>query len=661
MRYSVKECELYGLRNPFLFFSGWVERAATKLIVMENGKVCYEYPFSVTKSKIHTFSLRTGIKSTRFFSHYEMYVEDSLGRKHMIYECNSTPVHRLLQKLKPNKYRIFSKKYLKAYKHLFDRTYDLRNNVEYNKWIKEKESFNPVEEYDYNPLISIIIPVYNVSRKYLSECLDSILNQTYQNFEICLADDCSPSEETRTTLKEYALKDKRIKVCFREKNGHISEASNSALAMATGEFVGMMDNDDFLMPQALNEIVRVLNENRDLDFIYTDEDKIDLEGNRSDPQFKPDLALDKLYGGNYICHFNIVRREIMEKIGGFRKGYEGAQDFDLFIRIAEVTDKFYHIPKILYHWRMIPGSTALDAGSKNYAGAAGKRALEDLMNKKNVNAQVDIVVNTHYSVEYILDNDPKVGIIINVNEEGKKLKNNIHKMMENLAYKNLLFIFVCDNINTMYNNLENSNFSFECIKKENSFALTVNKIINSSDIEYFLFLDEKGKIDTFDALDLMCGYCSRNEFGLVGAKILNKNHFVVDSGYFLVNKKLLPTHLATYAVDYGNYGNLLVPNNYRVIEDAGVMISKSKFVELGGLDSDLDDKVIFYDLCLRCHSKGYRNIILPRVEISVDRLNTRHNECLLPLKKWENIGEDIENDLYYNVNLSNNIAFRLDK
>lgn len=665
MQFRIKECDIYGLRKPLLLLSGWVENIATKLIIEEGNNICYELDFPVTKSKIHSFSIRTPLASRGWISNYKIFVIDSNGTRYILMNVKSSPYSRFMQQAQPNKYKEFKKVSLKKYQNFVDTTYDLKDNEGYNEWIRKYETFNLVEDYAYKPLISIIIPVYNVDRKYLSECLDSILKQTYQNFEICLADDCSNKKETIDTLKEYMLKDERIKVIFREKNGHISEASNSALSLATGEFIGMMDNDDVLVPHALNEIVRVLNNNNSLDFIYTDEDKIDLEGNRSDPQFKPDFALDKLYGGNYICHFNVIRKTIMDKVGGFRKGYEGAQDFDLFIRIAEITNKFYHIPKILYHWRMIPGSTALDAGEKNYAGEAGKKALEDLFETKGIDVQVDIVVSTHYSVEYILKDYNLLDIIIPLKNDKadnvERILNRISIMKKNLSYNSILFTFIGNDEEFIKSCSDKNDLNYRFIRKTDNYANDLNDAVSSSNSQCIMFLDCYSIIETFDAIELMTGYCLQPNIGFVGAKILNKNHIVVDSGYFLINNKILPVHYATYFFDYGYYGNLLVPNNYRIIEDNCLMIERDKLLSLGGFDNSIEDNMVFYDLMLRLNKNEYRNIILPRIEILSDLENTRHSQTNIPLEKWKRLGLDTIYDKYYNINLSDKIGYRLDK
>ena len=262
------------------------------------------------------------------------------------------------------------------------------NQEAYNKWLMESKKDIEYKELKYRPLISFVMPTYNVSRKLLSECLDSLLNQSYENFEICIADDCSSNEETIATLKEYEKKYDNIHVTYRKKNGMISEASNTAIKMASGEFIALVDNDDLVEKDALYYVVEALNENKNLDMIYSDEDKIDFKGKFMEPHFKPDYSPDTLMGVNYICHLCVLRKSIVDKVGGFRKKYDGSQDYDLFLRVVEETDKIHHIEKILYHWRQTPTSTAGYLGNKSYAYVAGKKALEDSLKRRGIIGEV---------------------------------------------------------------------------------------------------------------------------------------------------------------------------------------------------------------------------------------------------------------------------------
>ena len=316
---------------------------------------------------------------------------------------------------------------------------------DYLKWLELNEQTPVYEKLSYNPLISVIIPIYNIEPEYLMDCVESILNQHYQNFEICLADDASTNENTKNALKELEKKDERIKVVYREKNGNISKASNSALEIAKGDFIALMDDDDIIPENALYEMVKVLNKNKNIDMIYTDEDKLDMKKKRCDPHFKPDFSPDTLLGVNYICHFVLLRKKIVDKLGGFRSEYDGAQDYDLFLRFTEETKNIYHIPKILYHWRKVPGSTAATLENKNYAVERGKKAVEDALKRRNIPAEVHVPMDfTYYNVEYKYKKEPKISIIIPTKDYVDILEKCIDSIYEKTTYKNYEII-ICDN------------------------------------------------------------------------------------------------------------------------------------------------------------------------------------------------------------------------
>ncbi|HKC36787.1 MAG TPA: glycosyltransferase, partial [Chitinophagaceae bacterium] len=248
----------------------------------------------------------------------------------------------------------------------------------------------------YQPLFSIIMPVYNAPLNYLKKAIKSVENQAYKNWELCIADDKSTNRNVSRLLQKYQSKDKRIKVIFRKTNGHISNASNSALELATGDYIVLLDQDDELRPHSLYMVAKVINENRKLELVYSDEDKIDEEGNRFDPYFKTDWNKDLFYGQNLICHLGVYKLSLIKKIGGFRPGYEGSQDYDLALRCIEHLkyDQIYHIPHVLYHWRAIKGSTAVIMSNKNYAIDAGIKALKDHLKRTDQKATVEQNINS---------------------------------------------------------------------------------------------------------------------------------------------------------------------------------------------------------------------------------------------------------------------------
>lgn len=266
----------------------------------------------------------------------------------------------------------------------------------------------------HRPLISVVVPVYNVDERYLRECIESVRGQLYPHWELCIADDASTLAGVRTVLEEYARVDARIRVVYREENGHISAASNSALKLAGGEFVALLDHDDRLAPEALYEVIKLLNSHPDADMIYSDEDKIGRDGRRHMPFFKPDWSPDTIMAQNYTCPLGVYRLSLVREIGGFRVGFEGSQDYDLVLRLTEKTERIYHIPKILYHWRVIRESAAMDSGVKGYAYVAGLKVLQEAVERRGEAAEIEVVPGYPgcYRVKYYLPEDVKISIII---------------------------------------------------------------------------------------------------------------------------------------------------------------------------------------------------------------------------------------------------------
>jgi len=296
-----------------------------------------------------------------------------------------------------------------------------QNKTMYVDWINKHENYNPEEikaemaTWEKQPLISIVTPVYNVEERWFKAFLASIQEQYYENWELCLADDHSPSPHVRPLLEEAAASDKRIKVVFREENGHISEATNSAIDLATGEFVAFIDNDDTLAPWALYENVKAMNQDEEIDFLYSDEDKLSLAGERKEPFFKPNWNEELLLGHNYITHFVVVRKALIDQVGGLRSEYNGAQDYDFVLRATEKARKIHHISAILYHWRMAETSTAADPETKLYAIENGAKAVADALNRRGIKAEVSLNKKYlgSYRRQYPLTSTPKVTVLVN--------------------------------------------------------------------------------------------------------------------------------------------------------------------------------------------------------------------------------------------------------
>lgn len=573
----------------------------------------------------------------------------------------------------------------KKIKNKFLDVYNFLNQKEYLLWLeKNEETYEDYPEFAYNPLISICIPVYNVERKYLSECIDSILNQTYQNFEICLSNDCSTLEETIETLNEYEAKDSRIKVHHRTKNGHISKATNDALNIANGEFIGLMDNDDLLARNALAECVKVLNENPKLDFIYTDEDKMDMDGLRRDPHFKSDYAPDTLLGSNYLCHFEIMRKTIVDEIGGFRVGYEGAQDYDIFLRFLEKTtpEKVYHIPKILYHWRMIEGSTAATIDSKGYAVEKGRMSVEDSLKRRGIDAKVSIHPKVpYYLVQYTYDIEPMISIIIPTKDHADVTEQCLQSLYSLTTYKNFEVILMNNNsekketfklfkkYQDKYNNFRviDANYEF-------NYSKINNQAVYESKGDFVVLLNNDTEIITPNWLEIMVGYAMQPHIGAVGTKLLYPDDTVQHAGVILgIGGIAQHCFIDNPRDDVGFYGRLSVPFNYSAVTAACLMVEKKKYLEVNGLEEKLQVAFNDVDFNLKLLKAGYYNICLNHIELyhhesksrgddTVDTSSKKYQRFVqehdLMKERWGNI---LYQDKFYNPNLSLKKAFVLDK
>lgn len=548
----------------------------------------------------------------------------------------------------------------------------------YNMWLNENKAEINYKKFKYNPLISILIPVYNVEERYLRECLDSILSQSYDNYEICIVDDASTEEETLKVLQAYENNEK-IRIKHRKKNGHISRATNDALEMARGEFVALMDNDDVMGEDALYKVVEVLNKNKKLDLIYSDEDKLDKNGIRCYPHFKPDWSPDTLLSLNYICHLVVARTRLVKDVDGFTVGLEGAQDHDLLLKITEKTNNIFHIPEVLYHWRMIEGSTALKLDNKEYANDKGKMAIEAALKRRKLDARVEKdPVSTYYRVIYKCKKEPKVSVIIPTKDYADVTEACLRSIYEKTDYKNFEVLLV--------NNRSEEEKTFELFdkykKKHKNFKVIDADIeFNYSKInnlaakeakgEVLILLNNDTEVITPGWMSIMVGYAMQPHIGAVGAKLLYPDD-TIQHGGVVIGMGGVAGHIFSNEERGANmmYGRTRVPYDVGAVTAACLCVEKKKFDEVGGLEEDL--KVAFndIDLNLKLLEKGYYNVMLPMVELYHHESKSRgtdmvpgkkerfEREVLYMQDKW---GDALLNDKYYSVNYSLEGPFMLDR
>ena len=550
---------------------------------------------------------------------------------------------------------------------------------DYRAWIRDSEKETEYIRLKYRPLISVLIPVYNAEPKYLKACIDSVLQQSYDNFEICIVDDASTSRETIDTLKKYD-KDERIRIKHRKKNGHISRATNDALAMAKGEFVALLDNDDELTKDALYETVKVLNADKQIDFIYSDEDKLNKGGERCLPHFKPDYSPDTLLSLNYICHLAVIRTKIVREVGGFTVGLEGAQDHDLFLRVVEKTNRIYHIPKVLYHWRMIDGSTALDLSNKEYANDKGKEAIERALQRRRLKAKVEKdVPSTYYRVIYEFEREPLVSVIIPTKDYADVTEKCLKSVFEKTTYKNFEVVLVNnrsieEKTFELFERYKNkySNFRVIDADMEFNYSRINNYAVKQAKGKVIILLNNDTEIITPEWMTWMVGYAIQKHVGAVGAKLLYPDGTIQHGGVILgLGGVAGHAYIGKSRDELGAYGRLRVPYDYGAVTAACLCVEKKKFEQVGGLE-EKGLKVAFNDIDfnMKLLDKGYHNVFLPMVEIyhyesksrgmdtSPKKRERFEKEVKFMQKKW---GKKLFCDKCYNPNLSLNWDFVLDR
>ncbi len=555
----------------------------------------------------------------------------------------------------------------------------------YARWIENNERDLPeTEKLEYNPLFSVVVPVYNVERKMLNDCIESVLQQTYTNWELILVDDYSDREDVRETLQFYQDNDK-ISIFFREENGGISEASNTGLKECKGDFVAFLDCDDTLSVNALYEVAKLLNEDKELDLIYSDEDKISEDGStRFMPHFKPDWSPDTLLWSNYLNHLSVYRRSIVEQNSlFFRKEYDGSQDYDFVLRFTEHTDRerIGHISKILYHWRARKESAAADISAKPYALDAAKKAKEDAIRRRKLDAYLNEDVKCDaepckYQIVYRHHNE-MVSIIIPSIDNPDILKRCIDSICALTDYWNYEIIVV-DNGSS-----ENNRKTIERYLAEKSviyiydvypfnFSLMCNIGAKIANGEFLLFLNDNTEVIEKDWLSRMVGQASQSWIGAVGAKLLYPDSSLIQH-CGIVNYIFGPSNYLVNCDDKNNYYFYRNKANYDVIAvtAACLMVAKSKYLENSGFNEIFPDNFNDVDFCFRLLDKGYYNICLNNVilyhhdPLSKDS-SIAEIEKLIKLKKERDLLYRLNPDYFirdpfYNVNLSQtDIVFGID-
>ena len=552
--------------------------------------------------------------------------------------------------------------------------YKYQNWFDRHKVTKEELNRQKTVSFAYSPCISILVPTYNTPSKLLREMIDSVRNQSYVNWQMCIADG-SNQAETKKIIQEYASKDERIKVSWLSENYGISGNTNKALELATGEYTALFDHDDLLEPDALFEVVQSLQDVQH-DIVYTDEDKLNEQtGMLMDPSLKPDWSPDLFLSHNYITHLFVVKTDIIRSIGGFRSEYDGAQDYDLMFRCIEKSKDIYHLPKVLYHWRIHEGSTAGDPESKTYAFEAGRKAIQSHLDRMGIEGKAITLGKPLwglYRVEYVMKEEPLVSIIIPNYEHEDVLKTCIDSLFNVNTYKNFEIIVVENNSKSK------STFEYyEQVQKEHdnvrvvtwngtefNFSAINNFGVKYAKGEYILLLNNDTEMIEPDSLRELASNCMRDEVGIVGAKLLYDDDSIQHAGV-VIGFSGYAGHVFTGIMSKYEYGYMMraaITCDYSAVTAACLMTKKSIWKQVGGLDesfkvacNDIDyclkvrdlNQLVVYDAFSVWHhyeskSRGY--------EDNQEKKARYEDEVARWQKKW---GKYLpNNDPYYNKNFA---------
>ncbi len=513
--------------------------------------------------------------------------------------------------------------------------------VPYGLWYR---AYIPTEEtletqrkqkFDYSPLISIAVPAYQTPVEFLRQMIESLIVQTYSNWELCIVNASPDNEEMQKVLAEYSAGDSRVRFCNLKENLGIAENTNRAFAMTKGEFVGLLDHDDLLAPNALYEIVKILQDHPQADALYTDEDKVTTElDEHFQPHLKPDFNLDLLRSNNYICHFFVVRKSIVEKAGGFRKEFDGAQDYDFIFRCTENAGEVLHVPEILYHWRTHKASTADNPASKMYAFEAGKRAIEAHLERTGTKGEVSHTQDLgFYRVKYSVQGQPLVSVIIPNKDEKETLQTCLEMLEKNTGYQNFEIIIVENNSTTdeifRYYKELSGNRKIHLLRwgKEFNYSAINNFAVAHAKGEYLLFLNNDVKSINSDWLEEMLGVCQRPEVGGVGAKLIYPDNTIQHAGCVIGMGGIAGHMFVDMPADRTGYlhkASLL--QDMSAVTAACLLMKKEVFEQAGGFTEELAVAFNDVDLCLKVRKNGYLIVYDPYVKLYHMESKTRGAE-----------------------------------
>lgn len=562
------------------------------------------------------------------------------------------------------------------------------NDYDYGEWYdltkptEEELKAQQNESFILRPKLSVVIPAYHTPERYLKEMIDSIRSQTYGNWEICLANAGKPGERVDQVMTAYGAEDSRIRWVNLMENRGIAGNTNAAIAMVTGDYVVLSDHDDTLPPHAFYEVVKAINEEPEREVLYSDEDKLDMDGGALfDPHFKPDFNPVLLTSVNYISHLLVVKKDLLDRIGGLRQEFDGAQDYDFILRCTEQAKQIYHIPKVLYHWRCHQDSTSSNPESKLYAFEAGARAVMAHYERCSIPAErvekgVDYGI---YRTHFKLLGDPLVSVIIPNKDHHRDLDLCIRSLTERATYKNLEFIVVENNSTKpetweYYEAIQNELPNVRVVRWEREFNYSAINNYGASFAkgEYLLLLNNDTEIIESGLLEEMLGFCQQDDVGIVGARLLYEDDTIQHAGVVVGFGGIAGhTFIGLHEAENSYFHRAMCAQNYSAVTAACLMTKKAVFDKVGGLTEELAVAFNDIDYCMKVRALGKLVVYAPYatmyhyesksrgLEDTPEKVARFNREIRIFADRWPEVLEN--GDPYYNPNLTlrkSNFALR---
>jgi O-antigen biosynthesis protein len=509
---------------------------------------------------------------------------------------------------------------------------NFHEELHYPAWINQNEPSEKdlssqkvlAKNFSYRPLISIVMPVFNPAPTVLQEAIESVLGQTYEEWDICIADGSDPvsHSDVKDLLKEYARKDPRIHVLFLNKNGGISKNSNKALEIAEGEFIALLDHDDRLAPFAFYRVVEALNRNPDLDLIYSDRDLLSETGKeRYHPFFKPDWSPETLVSVNYLIHLCVIRKSLVDKVGRFNPETDGAQDWDLFFRVTELTTKISHIPEILYHWRVSANSAAWSVNAKPYLINAQVKAIGNHFQRIYKKIEVSFGSSGFIKINWN-EKNKKASIIITAGKSWKNLNKTLKSVTARTAYPNYEILILLEHPEdraelVSFKNPYNGH-ALRLIAEKDLFASDElkDRAVQKDEAELFIFMDSGLELLDEGWLTEMAGWLSQKEIGVVGGKILYPDGTIRTDGMIINNRN--DEHPFFGSKEYfGTYGSSEWYGNYQAVSGSFMAVRQEVFKEIEKIQSKEDQIFDCQEFCSKVRENGYRVVYSPYAVIKM--------------------------------------------